>query len=337
MAMVLAVGGVVFGPLRSLLIVGVPSTFAMPILGAVGDWGAGVRPSKRGAWLMNSILVVVAAAALTLLGQLVVGHIDPAGAVRGVPVSHQHELSTFPYLIPLGALAFVTFLQLSIVSEARIVFPARFGPAAGRIAVVLCGAVALVAYLLLANWNAVPSQMRHQIGLINPGGPLPGLDIATWLIVTSVWQAAYLLLDGWPYSLIARRPLRIAVANIAVIALGSATYWLGLDVVGLNGPQLAAVGAMCIGGELLVGPLLGAWSKQQITPGRLRAALAASAIAAAAALYVGLHTLGLGLSHGWTINAPVELWMVICGLNLIGGGVLWYTRIISIGRTGTEP
>jgi len=171
--------------------------------------------------------------------------------------------------------------------------------------------------------------MRAQIGLRNPGGPIPALNIATWLIVISLWQTLYLLLDSWPYSLITRRPLRILVANVAVILLGSATYWLGVDGIGVTGPQLAAAAAMCIAGGLLVGPLLQNWSIIGLTPGVARAALTASSLMVAAGLYAGLRAIGLGLSSGWTTGVPVELWMVICGLNLIGGGVLWYTRIAS--------
>ena len=188
--------------------------------------------------------------------------------------------------------------------------------------------IAVVGYLLLANWNAVPQSMRTQIGLRNPGGPIPALDIATWLIVVSLWQTLYLVLDGWPYSLITRRPLRILVANAAVVLLGSATYWLGRDAIGVTGPQLAAATAMCIAAGLLVGPLLQIWSAKDLTPAVTRAALAATSLVLAACLYAGLRAIGRGLSSGWTPGVPVELWMVICGLNLIGGGVLWYTRVV---------
>ena len=325
---VLFAAGVALGPLRSLLVLGAPSTFAMPVVAAVSDWGAGVRPSRRGAWLFNSALILLAAAVLPLVGQIVVGHIDLAGALRGAPITRQRDFPTFPYLIPVGALAFVGFLQLSIVSEGRVTLPARFGPIAGRCALLSCESAAVVAYLSLANWNTVPATVRSQIGLRNPGGPWSALDIATWLIAVSVWQTAYLLFDGWPYSRIARRPLRIAVANVAVVGLGSATYWLGRSVVGATGPQLAAAGAMTISGGLLVGPLYRVWSERAIGTGRGRATSAASAIMVAAGLYAGLRALGLSLSTGWTSTAPVELWIVICGLNLISGSVLWYTRLV---------
>jgi hypothetical protein len=326
---VFVLGGIVLGPLRSVLVIGATSTFVMPVLASVGDWRAGVQPRQRGARLLNSVSIVVVAAVLTIVGEAVVGHVDLGGALQGTPVTDQHEFPTFPYLIPLAAIAFVSFLQLSIVSEGRLVFPDRFGPAAGRCAVVMCEVIAVVGSLLLANWNVVPPSMRAQIGLRNPGGPIPALDIATWLIVVSLWQTLYLVLDGWPYSLITRRPLRILVANVAVILLGSATYWLGRDAIGVTGPQLAAAAAMCIAGGLLVGPLLQIWSMKELTPGVTRAALAASSLMVATGLYVGLRAIGLGLSSGWTPGVPVELWMVICGLNLIGGGVLWYTRIVA--------
>jgi hypothetical protein len=55
--------------------------------------------------------------------------------------------------------------------------------------------------------------------------------------------------------------------------------------------------------------------------------LVVSATGIAAGAYATLHWLGLATEHRWTPQAPVELWMVICGLNLIGGTVPWYTQI----------
>ena len=59
-----------------------------------------------------------------------------------------------------------------------------------------------------------------------------------------------------------------------------------------------------------------------------RAWLTVSAACVAAAAYLGLHRLGLATEQHWTSQASVELWMVICGLNLVGGAVPWYTRVL---------
>jgi hypothetical protein len=144
----------------------------------------------------------------------------------------------------------------------------------------------------------------------------------------AVWQTVHGLLDGWPYTLVRTRTRRVAVANVAVIALGSITYVVARGPLAVTGPQLSAAGAMFVVGASIVGPLLNGWPVSSARPAWRRIWLAVSAVGVAAAAYVALHRLGLATEHPWTPQAPVELWMVICGLNLIGGAVAWYTRIV---------
>ncbi|MBM9506634.1 hypothetical protein [Actinacidiphila acididurans] len=323
-ATVFVVGGFGLRPMGSLLVLGAPTTFAMPVLAAIADWGAGVR--GRWAAAVNSLLVVVSAAVLTLLGQLLVGHADIAGATRTTPAGSGQQMPTFPYEIPLGALAFVTFLQVSVVSEGRLVLPARYGPKAGRLAVLGCLAVALTAYAALANWGSATAEVRR-LSLWDPHGPFDALDIAAWLISVAIWQTAHGLLDGWPYSLVKTRPARVALANVTVLALGSATYAIATGPLGMTGPQLSAAGAMFVVGASISGPLLNGWPLAGARTACHRTWLAVSATGIAAAAYITLHRLGLAAEHRWTPQAPVELWMVICGLNLIGGTIPWYTQI----------
>ncbi|MFR0359414.1 hypothetical protein [Streptomyces sediminimaris] len=324
-ASVLVLGGFALGPMGSLLVLGAPTTFAMPILAAVADWDAGVR--GRWATTVDSLLIVIGAVGLTLLGQVLIGHADLVGATRTTATGAGRQMPTFPYEIPLGALAFVTFLQVSIVSEGRLVFPARHGPKAGRLAVLGCLAAALAAYAALANWDAASADVR-QLSLWDPHGPFRALDIAAWLISVAIWQTAHALLDGWPYSLIKARPARVAVANVTVVALGSATYTVATGPLGANGAQLSAAGAMFVVGSSLVGPLLNGWPLTAARPAWRRTWLAVSATGIAVAAYAALHRLGLTTEHHWTRQTPVELWMVVCGLNLIGGAIPWYTRIL---------
>jgi hypothetical protein len=324
-AAVFVVGGFALGPLGSLLVLGVPTTFAMPVLAAVADWDAGAR--GRGAALINSLLIIVIAAGLTLLGQMLLGHGDLNGATRTTLVVSGRQMPTFPYEIPFGALAFVTFLQVSVVSEGRLVLPARYGPKAGRLVVLGCLAVALIAYATLANWGSATADVRR-LSLWDPHGPFDALDIAAWLISVAIWQTAHGLLHGWPCSLIKARPARVALANVSVLALGSATYEVATGPLGMTGPQLSAAGAMFVVGASITGPLLNGWPLTGARTGRHRTWLIVSATAIAAAAYAALHWLGLATERRWTPQAPVELWMVICGLNLIGGAVPWYTQIV---------
>jgi len=319
--------GVLLGPLASLLVFAVPTTFAMPVLAAVADWEAGTsRLIGRSAAAINTLLVALGAVVLTLLAALVVGPLDLRAALATAPQAPAHGLTTFPYLIPLGALTFVTFLQVSIVSEGRQVLPRRFGPRAGPVVVAVCFVIAIVAYLLLANWQTIPARVKAHIALRDPQGPFAALDIATWLITVTIWQTAHNVLAGWPYSLVKRRSARVTLANVAVVGLGTGSYLLARGPLGVSGPQLAAAGAVFVAGASLANLLLSEWQTVPETAGKHRARLIALALSAAG--YVGLHALGLALERSWTKQAPVELWMVICGLNLIGGTVLWYTHVL---------
>lgn len=328
-AAVFLVLGVLLGPLASLLIFAVPTTFAMPVLAAVADWEAGTsRSIGRCAAAIDTLLVALGAIVLTILAALVVGPLDLRAMLATAPDAFAHGLTTFPYLIPLGALTFVSFLQVSIVSEGREVLSRSFGPSAGRVTVVACFVLAIVAYLFLANWQVTPDGVKHQIFLRDPRGPFAALDIATWLITVTVWQMAHTLLAGWPYSIVKRRAPRVTLANVAVVGLGTGSYLLARGPLGVSGPQLAAAGGVFVAGAWLANLLLSGWQNAPEDAGKRRAALVALALGLSAGGYVGLHALGLALERSWTKQAPVELWMVICGLNLVGGTVLWYTRVL---------
>ncbi|MFS4095588.1 hypothetical protein [Streptomyces sp. AF1A] len=167
----------------------------------------------------------------------------------------------------------------------------------------------------------------QRLSLWDPHGPFNALDIAAWLISVAIWQTTHGLLNGWPYSLVEARPTRVALANVAVLVLGSTTYEVATGPLGITGPQLSSAGAMFVVGASITGPLLNGWPLTGAPTGRHRTWLIVSATGIAATAYAALHWLGLATEHRWTPQAPVELWMVICGLNLIGGAVPWYTQI----------
>jgi hypothetical protein len=70
------------GPERSLLILAPLSTFALPAIAMIGFWwndwpGTGLRAPWTG--LVDTLLVIVAAIVLTIVGQEVVGRVDLRG------------------------------------------------------------------------------------------------------------------------------------------------------------------------------------------------------------------------------------------------------------------
>jgi hypothetical protein len=69
---------------RSLKILGPLSTFALPVVAMIAFWWEdwpGTRLQAPLSGLLDTVLVVIGALILTLLGQFVVGHLD----LRGVP------------------------------------------------------------------------------------------------------------------------------------------------------------------------------------------------------------------------------------------------------------
>jgi hypothetical protein len=79
-------------------------------------------------------------------------------------------------------------IQLTFVCDRRPL--RRLGtPGAGIAAIALSWIVGLVAYELLANWNAVvPPPVQHALGLSNPGGPVSAFNLLGWTLCVAVWS-----------------------------------------------------------------------------------------------------------------------------------------------------
>ncbi|TWV53715.1 hypothetical protein FRZ03_09025 [Streptomyces misionensis] len=86
----------------------------------------------------------------------------------------------------------------------------------------------------------------------------------------------------------------MAVANVAVAALGSATYAVATGPLGANGPRLPAAGATFVVGASIAGLLLKGWPLTATRTAWRRTWLAVSATGIAVAAYAALHWLGLG-------------------------------------------
>ena len=152
----------------SLEIFGPMATFALPPIAMIAFWwndwpGTRVRAPWSG--LIDTVLVVVLAIVLTIVGEAIVERFDVASIFRARP-GPGHP-STFPATLPLAGAAFAAMLQLTLVSEG---WPLRrLGRIrSGVVALVVAWAVAVVAYFLAVNTDSVPAAARADAGLRKP-------------------------------------------------------------------------------------------------------------------------------------------------------------------------
>jgi hypothetical protein len=323
-------GGILLTPQGALLVVGPITLFALPVLGAIADFAIPQLGNRYTGWLAAAIMSAIIACgsiALTLLAQTVVGHIDLVGMFSADPKVAAGHLSAFPFTIPLGALFFVIYLEVAIVSGVPMMTTHRVRD--GLVAFAGSIAAGLILYQVLANWASVPPVVRTAIGLRNPGGPLDALDLAGILISITIWQVLYLFGGGWALQRIERHGLRIALSNATVIGLGITTFWVLHTVARASVPQIAVIGAMVVVGTLVVGILFG--MPAAVPPHQLpvRQRLYRLGLAGVVALFtfVALYWLGTTLQPRWVVGS-LELWIAICALNLIGGGTMLYCRIL---------
>lgn len=310
------------GPEDSLLVLAPLSTFALPAVAMIGFWwndwpGSELRAPLAG--LLDTLLVIVAAVLLTMLGQLVVGGID----LRGIfdPSPGPGHVPTFPATMPLAAATFVAMLQLTLVSEG---WPLRrFSRIpSGLAALALAWAVALVAYLLLIESSPPPGEGLHE-----RTGPVAGPSFGAWLVMLGVWQTAFfVVLHGWPFAEISRRWLRLLAGNAVTIAAGWLSYLALRHLVGLELVTISAIGGATIAAALLVGMLFEGWPATKLSPlpGRL---LKFAGIAVLAAVVYGLLK-ALADGVDWSVGEP-EDWVAYVGLNGVGAGVILH---VAIGR-----
>ena len=256
----------------SLQIFGPMATFALPPIAMIAFWwndwpGTRLRAPLSG--LIDTLLVVVLAVLLTIAGEAIVERFDVSSVFRATP-GPGHP-TTFTATLPLGGAVFAAMLQLTLVSEG---WPLRrLGRIrSGVVALVVSWAVAVVAYLLAVNTESVPAAVRADVGLRNPGGPVPAADFGGILIAIGVWQALIFIgVRGWPFAGIRSRAVRLLAGNVVVIGLGLATYF-GLRNLADWSPGLVdAVCGCVISAVLLVAMLFEGWPGTILAPlpGRL--------------------------------------------------------------------
>ena len=320
-AVLLGIGGGGLEP--SLRVLGPLSTFSLPVVAMIAFWWEdwpGTRLHAPLSGILDTILVIVGGVLLTLLGQLVVGHLNVGGAFETTPGPRSSP--TFPATMPLAGAFFVVMLQLTLVGEG---WPLRrLGRiASGPIAVVAAWAIALTLYLLLVRTHAKPGSGLYS----RSGGPLSGAEFGAIITAIGLWQVwFYVALRGWPFANIASRAVRLPFANLIVIVAGVVTYVILRNAIGLTPTKASAVAGVALTAVLLRGMLFEGLPRSGDQPARERLITLGTVALAAAALYAALTAIA---HHArWTTATPEE-WVTYAGLNAIGLGVILH---VGIGR-----
>jgi hypothetical protein len=307
-ALVLALG---FGSLeRSLFVLGPISTFALPVVAMIAFWwedwpGTIWRAPLSG--LADTVLVVVGGVVSTVAGQAIVSHVDLRGLFD--PAAAAGDAPTFPHTMPLAAAIFTVMLQLTLVGEG---FPLR------RLDRYLAGSLALA-----LSWAA---GVALQQGLVRTG-VLAGGEFGAILVCIATLQVAfYVVLRGWPFSLIGRATVRLPAANAVVIGGGWGAYQLLAHAAGLAPPTISAVAGCVVAAGLIVGMQFEGSFEAMFAPPLARIHGLTVTAAIAALLYVALQALADGAT--WTRAEP-EDWTAYAALNAIGLGVILH---VAIGR-----
>jgi hypothetical protein len=306
----LALGSGLGTPERSLLVLAPISTFALPVIVMIAFWwndwpGTAMRAPLAG--ITDTLLVVAGGVLLTIAAQAVVGHLDLRGVFDpNVPLVH---VPTFPATMVLGGAIFAAMVQLTLVAEGGPLH--RLDPITG-------GVVALA-----LSWAA---GVLIDVALVRSGA-VPGPELGAILVCVAVPQVAfYVVLGGWPFTRIGSRPIRIGVANVAVIAGGYLGYLALAELARLEAGTITAVAGSVVAGGLAFGMLFEGWLDSVLPPAEARALALVGVVLVSGVLYGGL-TLLAG-SASWSKAEPEE-WIAYAGLNAIGAGVILH---VAIGR-----
>ena len=310
-------------PQTSLLILGPLATFALPAVAMVAFWWndwPGSRLDTPWTGLIDTALVIVVAVTLTIAGQAIVERSD----LRGVFGASPGDAPTFPATLALAGAAFTVMLELSLVCE-RWPLGGMGRLWSGVAALALSWGLAIAAYFLLVNIDAVPAVERSAAGLRNPGGPVAAEDFGSALIAVGVWQAVFFIaLRGWPVSGISRRWARLVCGNVLVIGLGIATY---VALRALAEWQPASISAVCgcvISAVLIVAMLFEGWPGARLSAGWARVVTIGLTALFALALNRALAAYADGVA--WTRATP-EDWITVASLAFIGAGIILHVGI----------
>jgi hypothetical protein len=289
----------------SLLVLAPLVTFGLPVVAMVAFWwddwpGSALRASWSG-WA-DTVLVVVAAVGLTLLGQAVVGAVDLRAAFDPTPAG----VPTFPATAPLAGAAFVAMLQLTLVCEGWPLRDRLGRTAAGLAAPAVAWVVAVAVDELVLDRLLAGPQLGALLTLIGAGQ-----------------VGVFVLWRGWPVARSGRRAVRLLAGNALVLGGAGLAYGLtrGVD----PGAVSAAAGCVVAAG-LLYGMLFEGFLRDRLPAATERAVLLGLTVVTAAVLDLALR--GYAGTVAWTRGSPDE-WVTHASLNAIGVGVILH---VAIGR-----
>ena len=305
----------VFGPMV---------TYALPLVVVVafwwGDWpGTRLRTARLGwAGLVDTALIAVGGIVLTAIGQTVVGRFDPAGVFD--PSPGPGHMSTYPATMPLGGVAFVAILQLTLVGEG---WPLRriHSLSAGLLAVAISWIVALVLYFALVD--GIPQSGSD---VIRRHGLVSGAELGAAVVLIGAWQVlCYVTWRGWPFATMRNRAARLSSAHVIVLGGGILTYVFGHVVLGLETVRIAAVGGCFIAAALVFGMLLENWLGH-LPVGVERAVLLLATLALTALLVVVLEAIAGALPF---TRLRADDWVEHASLNALSVSIILH---VAIGR-----
>ncbi len=337
-AIVFAVLGIVWSPQTSLVVLGPISTFALPALVVSAIWWGGWPFSRFGravSGLAHTIMIAAAGVILTGLGLLILGHLNMHGmfAANAAQQNSKGILTTFPFTVPIAATVFVTMLQLTFVSG-KWPLHKMHTAASGIAAFVLSWVVGVAIYFLLTNWNSVPIAARSALGLRNGLGPMNAIDFTALLLCIVVYQMSFFVLfRGWPFAGIKSSGARLVASHLATIGGGWITFFVLLDGFKWQDPVIVGACGSTIAAIFVVAMLFETWPFQSEDPANNRLGSAVLVIAATGVIYFGLRALG-HLTGTW-VQAPVELWIGVSGLNYIAAVIILHYAVW--GRWPLEP
>ncbi|MBF9127602.1 hypothetical protein I0C86_01110 [Plantactinospora sp. S1510] len=313
------------GAEESLLVLGPLATFALPVITTVAFWWQDWPGSRlRSGWsgLTDTLIVIVSAVALTILGQAVTSQVDLRGVFAANPGPGHPP--TFPVTLALGGAAFTFLLHLTLVGEG---WPMRrlgwfWG---GTTALVVTFGLAVAAYLLLVNLDDVPAATRTAERLRNPGGPVPAALYSAALLNLGVWQVAfYVALGGWPFTLIRRRGTRMATGSATLVVGATGSFLLLWSVAGWGPDRINAVGGTTIASGLLVSMLFDGWPASRLAPAAARCCTLLLIAVVAALLYAALSRYA-GQLH-WRRANP-DAWVALSALNYLALGIVLHVAV----------
>jgi hypothetical protein len=307
------------GAQGSTIVLGPLAVFALAPTAMIAFWwnnwpGTRLRANWSG-WA-DTLVIALIAFALTIAGQLLVGHFDLRGTFSPNPGPGQSPV--FPITLPLAGAAFVAIMQLTFVCE-RWPLQRLRPTVGGLLALAAAWTVALALFYGLVGVQPPPDS-----GLIARSGPLAPADLGALLVITGLWQVwFYIAWDGWPFTTLTHRATRLLAGNAVVVGAGIITYLLA-DAAGLAAVTMIAAAGAFIAAALLLGLLFDGWLPGSPKPSLSRPITLVVDVVLAAILYAAVNAYANHLH--WTIARPGE-WVAHVMLNAIALSVILHVAV----------